>query len=204
MSVHRLRRRRVPSWTWKTTILLVVVAMVLVALAPGVTQGSGTVLVAKRQLLTGETATDKDFEVKSIELGELAKLYASPAQLASKLLISRDVAPGELIPLTAVRNPDDRKVPLALQLETAISKQVLPGSLVTLWASPSRYSTKQATEPVAIGALVSDIRVNKSLSRQTTTIELWMDSAFVPAVLMAQADGSTLSVVLEPSLRDAN
>jgi hypothetical protein len=178
--------------------------MVLVALAPGVTQGSGTVLVAKRQLLTGETATEKDFEVKSIELVELAKLYASPAQLAPKLLISRDVAPGELLPLTAVRNPDDRKVPLALQLETAISKQVLPGSLVTLWASPSRYSTKQSTEPVAIGALVSDIRVNKSLSRQTTTIELWMDSAFVPAVLMAQADGSILSVVLEPSLRDAN
>lgn len=204
MSVHRLRRRRVPSWIWRTAALSILIVLAVVALAPGVAQGSNTVLVAKHQLLSGESASEKDFVVKAIELGDLARLYASPDLLSNKLLLTRDVAPGELIPLTALRNPDHRKVPLALQLETAISNQVVPGSTVTLWASPSRYSTKQAAEPVAIGALVSDVRVSKSLSRQTTTIELWMDSDFVPAVLMAQADGSILSAVLEPSLSDEN
>lgn len=203
MSVHRVRRKRLPRWVSRALLLLLVLAWTIFTLAPRFGNSESQVFVAKHLLLSGQKVTIRDLETKNLELGEIGSLYLKPGDLSGEFIVLRDTAPGELIAVTGVRATNFDMVPLALQLDQPISRAIKAGSAVSIWAAPGRFSERQEAQQIASGARVSEVRVRTSMNRTTVTLEIWLDASLLAPILLAQSDGSIISVVLEPSLGDA-
>ena len=203
MSVHRLRRRGLPRYLIRIFLGGAALVWVVITLAPRVEQGTETLLIAKGVLTAGQLVSASDFESQNVQLGSHTELYLRPTDLKPGLVMVRDASPGEFVPVTAIRPRDFDLVPLALQLDQPISKLVKPGARVSLWVSPQKFSERDAAEQIASDVKVADLQVSESMNRVSTRIEVWVKLAFVPSVLLAQSDGSAISVVLEPSLEDA-
>ena len=201
MSVHRLRRPiRLSKWP-RLLGAAVLLAWLAFLVYPSSTQQSTNVLVAKRNIFIGDRVTANDFETRATMLGEAATVYVSAEQLPKDALAAREVLSGELLAKTALGLPDTSLIPLALQLSQAPASQIKVGSSVNVWATAVRLGDVEGLpEAIAINARVSAIKLSASMGQERAVVEVLVQQDFVAPLLLAQADGSILSLVLNPTL----
>ena len=201
MSVHKLRRPiRLRKWP-KALGVLVLVGWLVVLVYPSSTQQAVQVLVAKHNIFVGDRVLSSDFEPTSLALGEVAGAYLNADGLPSDAIASRDILTGELLAKTAVGRTEQVLIPLALQLAQAPASQIKVGCSVNVWATSVRMGTVDGLpEPIAMNARVSAIKLSANMGQERAVVEVLVQQDFVPPLLLAQADGSVISLVLNPTL----
>ena len=201
MSVHRLRRpMRLRKWP-RVLGAALLLAWLGLLVYPASTNQVTNVLVAKRNIFVGDRVTSSDFETRPTVLGEAASVYLSAEQFTKVAIAAREVLAGELLAKTALGRPETSLIPLALQLSQAPASQIKVGCTVNVWAtSVSMGDVDGVPEPIAIEARVTSIKLSASLGQERAIVEVLVQPEFVSPLLLAQADGSVLSLVLNPTL----
>ena len=206
----RLRR---PSW--RDSRLLIGVLLVFAAVALGartVAAADRTVPVyaARQALPSGTALTTEMLTVVRVRLvGTAAYLDARDPPPAGRVLL-RTVGAGELVPLSAVGRVDALQTrPVSIPLDDAPSTGLTAGSRVDVWASLRRTdgavaaTTGAAFAPPRLTAREVEVfAVNTaggSLSAsRSTTVQVLLDSAQLPVVLDALANGAKIALVPVP------
>lgn len=201
MSVHRLRRPiRLHKWP-RMLGAAILLGWLGFLVYPSSSQQATNVLVAKRNIFVGDRVTSNDFETRATVLGEAAPVYLSADQLPKDAIATREVLSGELLAKTALGTPETSLIPLALQLSQAPASQIKVGCSVNVWATAVRLGDVEGLpEAIAINARVSAIKLSASMGQERAVVEVLVQQEFVSPLLLAQADGSILSLVLNPSL----
>lgn len=201
MSVHRLRRpMRLRKWP-RVLGAALLLAWLGLLVYPASTNQVTNVLVAKRNIFVGDRVTPSDFETRPTVLGEAASVYLSAEQFTKVAIAAREVLAGELLAKTALGRPETSLIPLALQLSQAPASQIKVGCTVNVWATAvSMGDVDGVPEPIAIEARVTAIKLSASLGQERAIVEVLVQPEFVSPLLLAQADGSVLSLVLNPTL----
>ncbi len=181
-----------------------VAGVIGVSLAIFPSSGSpSSVLVAKTNIFAGDAVSPDQFESKTFNFGSQAGLYLTPGSVPQKGFARRDVMAGELVPKTAIGMPSGSRVPIALTLSQSLPRQVVAGRTVDVWATQVRLGQVEGSpEPIALSATISNVSQNSSMGQSRTTVELLVSSDYVSPLLLAQADGSVLSLVLNPTVAD--
>ena len=200
MSVHRLRRPlRLRKWPRIVGAALLLGWAVLLVY-PGAGQQSTNLLVAKRNIFVGDRLSSIDFESRTVTLADTAEIYLGAGQLPNQATAAREVLAGELLAKTAVGLAENSLIPLALRLSQAPASQIKPGSSVNVWATSVRMGNVEGVpEAIAIDATVTAINISASLGQERAVVEVLVQQSFVSPLLLAQADGSILSLVLNPT-----
>ncbi len=201
MSVHRLRRPiRLRKWP-RFLAAGLLVGWLAFLIYPSASQPTTNVLAAKRNIFVGDRVTASDFETRATMLGEAASVYLTAEQLPSDAIASREILAGELLTKTSLGQPETALIPLALQLSQAPASQIKVGSSVNVWATSVRLGEVEGVpEVIAVNARVSVIKLSTTMGQERSVVEVLVQQDFVSPLLLAQADGSVLSLVLNPTL----
>jgi hypothetical protein len=201
MSVHRLRRPiRLRKWP-KVLGLLVLLSWFAILVYPSSSQQTAEVLVAKSNIFAGERVLPSDFETRSLVLGDIEGAYLRVNEIPEDATASREILAGELLAKTAIGRTEQVLIPLALPLAQAPASQIRVGCSVNVWATAVHLGTVDGQpEPIALNAWVSAIKLSASMGQERAVVEVLVQKDFVPPLLLAQADGSVISLVLNPTL----
>ena len=162
---------------------------------------STNVLVAKHNIFEGDVLSAAEFESRNVNLADSAQV--SLATLPDGALARREIVAGELVVKTAIGRPAGSQVPIALTLTQSLPHQVVAGRTVDVWSTSVHLGQVDGNpEPIALQAMVTALSSSSSLGQNRTTAELLVSSQYVSPLLLAQADGSVLSLVLNPTAAD--
>lgn len=199
----RLRR---PSW--RDPRLLVGLVMVAGAVALGAwvvsaAQASTPVYVARGTLSPGEPVRAADLVVGQVRLGpsEADRYLAATGDPPADLVVLRTVAPGELVPRSAVGDAaalDVRPVPVVVV--DAPSAGVVEGARVDLWVTPADDDQDAAPRQLAAGLEVAEVArpTGAFTVGSRTTVHVLVQTTSLPEVLAALAADGTAWLVLVP------
>jgi hypothetical protein len=200
MSVHRLKRPLRSRWWPRVTAVILGAAGVWWGMFPSAS-ASTNVLVAKHNIFEGDVLSAADFESRNLNLADSAQVYL--ATLPDGSLARREIIAGELVVKTAIGRPAGSQVPIALTLTQSLPHQVVAGRTVDVWSTSVHLGQVDSNpEPIALQATVTALSSSSSLGQNRTTAELLVSSQYVSPLLLAQADGSVLSLVLNPTAAD--
>lgn len=203
----RLRRPR-----WRDPRLLIGIVLVLLSVIAGMLvvarlAATTTVLVARADVVVGDTLQADDFTIAELRLGEQVARYAgSVDDIPTGAVATATVHAGELLPLSAIGQGDGVQLrPVVVAVDSAVAASVGPGAQVELWTTP----TASSNEPRASSTLLVDAGVvrsvdeGSSLGMRSMTIEVLVPADDVPAVLEALAADDRLDVIAVPGARGA-
>ncbi|HEY0374739.1 MAG TPA: hypothetical protein VGC94_08070 [Amnibacterium sp.] len=186
----------------------IVVGVLLVAASTlgvtGVVQGlNRTVPVyrAAEPLVPGARISAADLVATPVRLGPADSLYLSGPVPPGGFVVTRTVAAGEMVPLSALGTAaglDTASV--VVDLSTRLSGSIVPSAVVDLWSAPKKAgSTTEYGAPVVLvsGATVVRTIAPQGLvtAAQQNTVELQVPREDVAAVLQAVAGGARISAV---------
>ena len=199
MSVHRLKRPLRARWWPRLMLIAAGLAGVWLAFMPATGQ-QVSVLVAKRNIFSGDAVVAEDFETKSFNLGNTAGNYVTPESLPKKGFARQDILVGQLAPKTAIGLPIGSLVPMAITLTQSLPRQITAGRTVDVWSTQLHMGQVDGSpEPIALAAKVTALSQNSSMGQSRTIVEILVSSDFVAPLLLAQADGSAMALVLNPT-----
>ena len=203
MSVHRLKRPLRSRWWLRALVVVAGLAGVWFALYPTGSSTETALLVAKHDIFVGDAVSADDFDTKNLALGDSASKYLRSGNLPAGSLARREILSGELATKTAIGLPEGSLVPLAVTFSQSLPHQVIAGRKVDVWATTVHLGqVDDAPQPIALGAIVTALNQTSSMGQTRTTAELMVSSTYVSALLLAQADGSVISLVLNPTAAD--
>lgn len=164
------------------------------------TDSGDDVLVAPRLLTPGDLVTIDDLEVRRVSLGIDGHSYLAPADIpAEGVVVTRTVASGELVPLSAVgdsRGPSATTI--VVSLSTPIGATVRPGDSLDLWSAPA-LDAGQFGAPVVIASDTQLVRVVADdaivAGAEAGRVELLVARRDVARILHALANGDAVSAV---------
>ena len=157
-------------------------------------------LAAARAIIPGQPIVDGDLRVVDVALGALADGYLAPGALTPDQVARRTIAPGELIPRSAIQSADDaRTTTVVLRSDVPVPDSVTTGSGVEVWAAPEREDEPGLHDPprilVPAATVVAVLRSDSVMGGGDTSLELVIPRSDVPAALAAMTGDSRLSVV---------
>lgn len=186
----------------------VVLGVVLVAVSTlgvtGVVQSlNRTVPVyrAAEPLVPGAHISAADLVATPVRLGPADPLYLTGPVPAAGYVVTRTIAAGEMVPLSALGSASAVDVAsVVVDLSTRLSGSIVAGAVVDVWSAPRKAgSTTEFGAPVV---LVSGATVVRTIApqgivqaAQQNTVELQVPRDDVAAVLQAVADGARISAV---------
>ena len=180
--------------------LILVAASVLgvTALVAAADRTTG-VYSAGKALSAGDVVTASTLTTANVRLGANAKLYLSGAIPGGGVVITRSIAAGELIPLSAIGDADSVDVSsLVVHSQAALAENIGPGSVVDLWSATAEDGGIFA-EPTV---LVSDATVVRILEPggiivgdDPSSVEIQIPRGAIARVLDAIANGSAVSLI---------
>lgn len=145
----RLRR---PGW--RDTRLLMGIGLVAASVAVGTTAFSAAartvpVYVAEQPLVPGAAVRADALVVREARLGDsLDRYLRADEPIPEGLLVTRTVAAGELVPLSAVADVADLDVrPVAITPQGVLSGGVTEGATVDLWFVPAQQESVAGAVP---------------------------------------------------------
>lgn len=190
----RLGRRRVS----KLSLLVIgIFASALAILLWGYTRPLPEYLVAQSQLGYGSELAGSDLKAVGLELGELSELYMSPDDLVGDLVALRPVAPGELIPKSAVANEIQSGFSVVTVTPSQLpSSEIGVGTRVELWIVPElQNSLWEPATSLGYAEVVEVIEPEGVFAENTGTYELLVPNENVNAILEAVAMGHPMFLV---------
>ncbi|MDQ1514067.1 MAG: hypothetical protein QOC59_1909 [Microbacteriaceae bacterium] len=152
-------------------------------------------------LTAGARISAADLVPTPVHLGQEQRLYLSGRLPAEGYLVTRTIAEGEMVPLSALGTAESVDVAaVVVNLSTRPSGSIVPGAVVDLWAAPKRAgSTTEFGAPVVLvsGATVARLVTPQGIvpSGEQNTVEVRVPRDDVAAVLQAVADGAQVSAV---------
>ena len=200
-------RLRPPSWRDKRLLVglvLVLGSVVLGAAVVARADDTEPMYAASHVLVPGQALTAADVHLVRVQLGAQSGHYLSAGRaLAGGRVVVHAVAPGELVPVTAVGSQDDVDLrPVPVPIVAGSADGVKAGSVVDVWVaqvgkSPSSYAPPTKMVTAAEVAAVSD-RGGVLSTGSTTTISLLLSEPLIPEVLAAVDNGARISLVPAP------
>ncbi|MDH2442943.1 hypothetical protein QDR37_03190 [Amnibacterium sp. CER49] len=183
-------------------VLLVALSAAGTTALVGALERTTTVYRAAEPLTAGVRITADDLVPTPVRLGQQSPLYLAGTLPQAGYVVTRTVAQGELVPLSAlgsVSGVDTARI--VVPLSTRLAGTIGVGTVVDLWAAPKKAGS--ATEfgaPVVLvsGATVSKIGTPRSgmlATQQDNTVEVQVPRDEVAGVLQAVAGGAQLSAV---------
>ena len=186
----------------------IVLGLVLVAVSTlgvtGVVQGlnrTEPVYRAAGPLVAGAHISAADLVATPVRLGPADPLYLTGPVPADGYVVTRTIAAGEMVPLSALGSASAVDVAsVVVDLSTRLSGSIVAGAVVDVWSAPRKPGS--ATEYAAPVVLVSGATVVRTIApqgivqaAQQNTVELQVPRDDVAAVLQAVADDARISAV---------
>jgi flagella basal body P-ring formation protein FlgA len=133
-------RLRPPTWRDKRLVIGVVLVLSSVVLGAAVVaraDDTEPMYAASHVLVPGQALTAADVHLVRVQLGAQSGRYLSAGRaLAADRVVVHSVAPGELVPLTAVGSQADVDVrPVPVPILTGAADGVKAGSVVDVWVA---------------------------------------------------------------------
>ena len=186
----------------------IVLGLVLVAVSTlgvtGVVQSlnrTEPVYRAAGPLVAGAHISAADLVATPVRLGPADPLYLTGPVPADGYVVTRTIAAGEMVPLSALGSASAVDVAsVVVDLSTRLSGSIVAGAVVDVWSAPRKAgSTTEYGAPVV---LVSGATVVRTIApqgivqaAQQNTVELQVPRDDVAAVLQAVADDARISAV---------
>lgn len=177
---------------------LIVASVVGVWATVTVARQTVPVFAAARTIVPGDEVTADDLRVVEAALGAAEGIYMSPDALTPGTIATRTVAEGELVPVSALEDDARARVTtVVVQTTTAVPSDVVPGSVVELWASPVLEQGAFGTPAILVAdATVAAVdEADSLLGARGSALELVVPRSDVAAVLQAVAASAALSIV---------
>lgn len=205
MKAQRAQAERAPRSFWfdprfAVGIGLVVVAVLGVVFIVSTADTTVQVYSARTTLSPGDRLNSGDLESRSVRLGAVEGKYILAGELPSAgFVLTRAVAAGELVPLSALGNAAGVDVAsIVIAVKGTLSQSVVAGSLVDVWSS--RQADNRSYGPPAV--LVSAVAVVRVVEQQGImagrdgqSVEVLVPRISVAAVLEAIANSDAISLV---------
>jgi hypothetical protein len=157
------------------------------------------VLSASGPLSPGDRVAAADFGVQSVRLGSAGGKYLTRADVPEAgVVVTRAIAAGELIPLSAVGSVDGLDVAsVVVGVHGQLPQSVAAGTVVDLWAA--RQAEHGVFGPPAVlvesATVVRVITPDSLVAGTTQSVELLVSRSKTASVLEAVANQDALSVV---------
>lgn len=190
----RLGRKRVS----KLSVLIIgIFASALAILVWGYTRPLPEYLIASSQLGYGSELVASDLQVVRLELGELSDLYLAPKDLTADLVALRPIAPGELVPKSAVGNQIQSGFSVVTVTPSQLpSSEIGVGTRVELWIVPElQNSMWEPATSLGYADVVAVIEPEGVFAEDTGTYELLVPNENLNAILEAVAIGHPMFLV---------
>ena len=158
------------------------------------------VLVARSDLVPGDRVRAADLVQRNVVLDGAAQLYAGPTDIPDAgLVVTRPVADGEFLPLSAVGELDSLDAaPVVIEVAGRPSSAIRAGAAVDIWAAGARDTETEEPPAVLAGdSVVVEVVQDDGFVASGTgvAIEVLVPRDRVARVLQAVADGRALSLV---------
>lgn len=159
-----------------------------------------TVYAASSALAAGQRVTASDLTRTEVRLGPVDKHYLSVDRLPKDgLVVTRAIAPGELVPVSAVGTLEGAKTAsIVLSIQGVLAASIVPGAVVDVWsASELEHGSYGPPTVLAGSSTVVRLVTGEGIvaTSDSVSIEVQVPKAKIAAVLQAQANGDVISVV---------
>jgi hypothetical protein len=166
MTNHPRRSTRRPFWfdpRFAIGLALVVASVVGVWAIVAATDRSVTVYAARGALSVGDHIDAADLVVARVRLDAAGRFYVTPERMpADGLVVTRTVAAGELVPVSAVGTRAGASVTsVVVAVKSKLAGSLGPGSLVDVWGARTTGQGQFAPPTVIVGS-ASVVRVVES------------------------------------------
>jgi len=181
-------------------IVLVAAAIAGVSSLVSTVDTTVDVVAAREQLTPGQLVTAADLATASVRIVDAQKLYLSPDAIPEAgVVITRDVAPGELVPATAVGSASAVQLAsVILPLRTPLASSVGPGSRIDVWAAREAEDGTFAAPTVLVsGATVVQVIQEEGImaSQAGRSVEVLVPRDAVARALEAVANNAAIDVI---------
>ncbi|GAA3892575.1 flagellar protein FlgA [Leifsonia kafniensis] len=178
---------------------LVITAIIGVVAIVANADATTPVLAAREPLMVGDTISRSDLVAVQVRLGTASDRYLIPDALpADGLVVTRTVAAGELVPMTAVGTQSGITLTnIVVRLQGSLPASIGPGSVVDVWASRAGENGQFGPPAVLVdGAeIVRLVASSGFMTDDGTSVEILVPKHDVAALLEAMANGSAIAAV---------
>lgn len=161
-----------------------------------------TVLVARSDVIVGDTLDRDDFTTAELRLGEQTAHYAtSPSQLPRGAVAMETVRSGELLPLSAIGQGSGVQLrPVVVEVDASVAMSVAPGAHVELWNTPADPGSAQRSPASRLvqDGVVRSVDEGSSLGMRSKSVEVLVPAEEVAPVLEALAADDRVDVIAIP------
>ena len=158
-----------------------------------------SVYTAAKSLSPGHVIKDSDLVLTDVKLGKSSSAYLDAKDLTQGAVVTKAVAAGELVPLSAVGTAKQvATTNVVVQLDLPLSSDAVVGSNVDVWASMAAGQGIFGPPAVIIsGAQIAHITEATGLAASTggMRVEIVVPQSKVAALLESQANGDAISLV---------
>jgi hypothetical protein len=194
---NRIRRRRWLNVRVILGVVLVLGSVTVGALAVSSADHRVRMLIASRSLSAGTVLSDRDVEVRAVQLGSSGAEYLRAGTSVAGSTLTADMKSGELI-LARQIGPPSSGLLFTLPTGDAVSPQLARGDRIAVWISSKLCGsgvvlgavTVQATRLAATGAFASTAGPTVTVQLSASQVErvarsLGLESATVRVALLA-------------------
>lgn len=181
-------------------LALVAVSVVGVVALFSATDASSEILAARSPLTPGQKVTAADLVAVRVRVSAADHLYLHERDIpAAGVVVTRAVAPGELVPTAAVGSAASLQLAsVVLQLEGKLPASVSAGSSVDVWSAPAVEGGTFGPPTVLVSsAIVVKVTTDSTLvaGDAATSVEVLIPRFATARVLEAVANKAALTVV---------
>jgi hypothetical protein len=178
--------------------LLVLSSTVGVMIALSATRDTQSVLVSNSALAPGTALRDADVSVLDVPRNAVFDGYVGPQELDGSLFLGSPVAPGDMIPQSAVSaTPLSDSSVVSVTLSIGRPEWLQPGATATFWVQPPSAENSFG-EPFVLAptVLVLAVSTDEGFAADATTsqVDLLVSRRALPGILHAIANNFHVSL----------
>lgn len=200
-----VRKKDSPRAFWFDPRLAIGVGLVIASVAGvyavvAAVDDSTLVYAASSPLTPGDYIYPNDLRVESVQLGRAGEQYLNQGEVpAEGVLVTRTVAAGELVPVSAVGSAASIRVaPIVVRVSGELSRAIVPGAVADVWTAALAEDRRFGPPTVLVGsATVVRVLESKGIVSDSRghLVELLIPRDRIARVLEAVAGGDTISLV---------
>lgn len=162
-------------------------------------------LIAAADLPAGSTFEDSQTSTMSVNLASSNRMYLRSGELPKGSYLLGPIRAGQLIPRSLLASSIiDSRVPVVVESDMDLPTGLVGGASVDLWVTPIDADNNFG-EPfgLVLGAEVAKVlEKNTMFADAKPGVELWVPTEAVGPILQAKSAGSSISLILRPTLAD--
>jgi hypothetical protein len=154
-------------------------------------------LVTRSDLASGSSLTEEGLERTDLALFSLGSQYLQAGQLPLGSYLTRTISAGEVIPISAVTTQQlDDYANIVLTPSVEISSAIIPGTKVSVWASPA-LDYASFGEPTIAALDVEVVQVKEpegNFASAAKSVEIRVPISSIQSILRAIANRDAIAL----------